>query len=94
MNTEKTTREITVCRFGSIHREDDATYFYFPEIRMRGKWLLDAGFRSGQVVSITSVDGKLIIEPVREPQPLSIAQKKKCVLCSDCAKKQRQRAMA
>jgi len=58
MNAEKESkpRQLTVCRFTG--NDGGAA---FPEIRLRGKWLKESGFESGQVVSIVCSDKKLII---------------------------------
>ncbi|MCX8713343.1 SymE family type I addiction module toxin [Gilliamella sp. B3464] len=40
-------------------------YGKHPALHLKGNWLEDAGFTTGQLVTITAKKGKLIVELVR-----------------------------
>jgi len=52
------TRKMTVCNFGGNRSIGMET---FSELRLRGKWLKDAGFKGGHVVTIECNPQELII---------------------------------
>jgi hypothetical protein len=54
----KKTRKMTICSFSGKRA---LGYSHFSELRIRGKWLKDMGFESGQVVTITCRHRELII---------------------------------
>ena len=53
-------------------------YVVMPEIRLCGKWLLDAGFECGDEVTVRLVEGKLEISvnPVPEPEPVPVRKRR------------------
>jgi len=57
-------RQMTICSKSFARKEN--CYVYFPEIHLRGKWLQESGFKSGQVIDIACEDGKLIITIAKE----------------------------
>lgn len=38
---------------------------FFPEIRLCGKWLQDLGFNTGQSVTVSYEEGKIIITKIK-----------------------------
>lgn len=60
MNTQKlkTERKLTVCSFNG---SSCGGYKETSEIRLRGQWLKDMGFESGQVITVTCKNRELII---------------------------------
>ncbi|KAA0992955.1 SymE family type I addiction module toxin [Dyadobacter aurulentus] len=53
-------------------------YVRMPEIRLCGKWLLDAGFACGDEVTVRLLEGKLEIslKPVEEPEPAPVRKRR------------------
>ncbi|MCD7971267.1 MAG: type I toxin-antitoxin system SymE family toxin [Candidatus Azobacteroides sp.] len=43
-----------------------------PELRLNGRWLENAGFRVSEYVSITVMNGLLIVRPVNAPEEAEI----------------------
>ncbi|MFX5142109.1 SymE family type I addiction module toxin, partial [Acinetobacter baumannii] len=59
MPTAKT-RRLTVCNKGFTRELRNCVYF--PSILLCGKWLRDAGFKSGHTIDIICEDDKIIIK--------------------------------
>ncbi|MCF2521074.1 SymE family type I addiction module toxin [Dyadobacter sp. CY351] len=53
-------------------------YVIMPEIRLRGKWLLDAGFECGDEVTVRCFGNKLEItlNPLPEPEPAPVRKRR------------------
>jgi toxic protein SymE len=53
-------------------------YVVMPEIRLCGKWLLDAGFECGDEVTVRCLGDKLEIRvtPVPEPEPAPVRKRR------------------
>ena len=53
-------------------------YMIMPEIRLCGKWLLDAGFKCGDEVTVRCFGNKLEItlNPVPEPEPVQVLKRR------------------
>lgn len=58
------TRHITVMSKGFARRS--GIYAFFPDIHLRGKWLEEAGFKSGQAVEVVCEEGRLVITRAKE----------------------------
>ena len=58
------TRRITICSKSFVRAS--RSYVSFPDIRLCGKWLEEAGFRSGHVIDICCERGRLVITLARE----------------------------
>jgi hypothetical protein len=57
-----------------MHRKTTVTSCFdkevcVPMIRLRGRWLMRAGFREGDAVRIEVEDGRLILTQPGEPSP-------------------------
>ncbi|MBN9298241.1 MAG: SymE family type I addiction module toxin [Filimonas sp.] len=57
--TMPATRHMTICN--KAFSRNSGRYVLFPMISLSGKWLQEAGFKSGQVIDITCEDRKLTI---------------------------------
>jgi toxic protein SymE len=53
-------------------------YVVMPEIRLCGKWLLDAGFECGDEVTVSCLGDKLEIAlvPPQAPEPVEVRKKR------------------
>ena len=58
MQHPKNPRKMTVCSFSA---KSSIGYTDFSELRLRGKWLKDMGFESGQVVTIVLCNHRELI---------------------------------
>jgi Toxin SymE, type I toxin-antitoxin system len=60
-----------------MHRRITVTSYFdtrvsVPMIRLRGRWLMRAGFRKGDALRIEVAEGRLILTRPRDPLPTSI----------------------
>lgn len=60
-----------------MHRKATVTSYFdarvsVPMIRLRGRWLILAGFRKGDALRIEVEDGRLILSRPADPAPASI----------------------
>jgi hypothetical protein len=60
-----------------MHRKATVTSYFdtrvsVPMIRLRGRWLMRAGFRKGDALRIEVVEGCLILTRPGDPLPTSI----------------------
>jgi hypothetical protein len=60
-----------------MHRKATVTSYFdtrvsVPMIRLRGRWLMRAGFRKGDALRIEVVEGRLILTRPGDPLPTSI----------------------
>jgi toxic protein SymE len=42
-------------------------YYHYPHIRLSGRWIERAGFKLGDFVQVISMDGMVLVLPVRQP---------------------------
>lgn len=60
-----------------MHRKATVTSYFdtrvsVPMIRLRGRWLMRAGFREGDALRIEVQDGRLILTRPGDPAPVRI----------------------
>lgn len=59
-------RVLTVGSVGDLHRQQTGREAPKSQILLSGSWLVQAGFRPGQKVSVVVNNGKLLIETSKE----------------------------
>ena len=62
-----------------MHRKATVTSYFdarvsVPMIRLRGRWLMRAGFRKGDPLRIEVEEGRLVLSRPADPPPTSIPQ--------------------